>query len=1002
MYIVRRGDPPTHRQNRVIGRLFKMIVRLVFYVDPDVDIFTSSKLQQSMNNIFTMKKYIFLVTLISIGMSTLAQNLRITGYVVDAQSGQSLPGAAVLLTPASDNKKTTGQSSDLQGKFEFKNLAQGNYKISLSFMGYQELTKSVTLTGQNADLGKLKLSVKDQVVKEVVVGGTMVRQEQKGDTTVFNAEAFKVHADATTEDLLKKMPGITIEGTTIKSGGQQVKKVLVNGKEFFGNDPMLAVKNLPADVIDKIEVYDKQSDQAQFSGFNDGDEERTINIATKSGKNMGRFGKAYVGYGSDDRYEAGGNLNYFKGNQRISIIGLFNNTNQQNFSFDDIVGAMGSGGRGAGMGGNFMTGNLGGITRTNSIGINYSNTFAKKVELTGSYFFNNTNNKNTSEVIREYFPEGNSTRVYNEYSKSTTDNYNHRFNLRLTYQIDSLNSILFTPRVSWQRNENQSLTTSDEFTDAIQQLTTTNDIGSNNDGYSINGDIMFRHKFMKHRRTISLRAGTSSTFSDGKTTTYSLSESINNQNDNLTTNQLADNNSRNLTINTEVVYTEPIGINSALMINYSPSFTTSEGEKTVYDKSYDDYRANYPMTQLSNSTESEYNQHRAGLGYNYTKGAFNMTAGLNYQHASLTGDQTYPEKVLTDKSFENALPSLMVTYRKGRTTNFRLQYRTNTSAPSVSQLQNTVSVSNNRNYSMGNPDLKQQYTHNVMLHFAKTNPETSRSFFAMARLTATSDYIATSTSIARNDSVIGANITMPKGSQLDQQVNLNGYYSVNGFLTYGFPFKLISSNININLGVNYQNKPGMYNHVKNNTDTYTITSGIVVGSNINENIDFTASYNPGYNILKSSAATSTDYNYYNHTAQLDLNYTFLRRLVFNNSLGQIYYNGLGDGLDQNFTQWNASLAFKFLRDNRAELKFKVYDLLDSNKSISRSITESYVSTTNTQVLSRYCMVTLTFNLKKIGNQSKEAQDPDRPMGPPPGGFRQMGGGTPPPPPGEMM
>jgi hypothetical protein len=298
---------------------------------------------------------------------------------------------------------------------------------------------------------------------------------------------------------------------------------------------MLAVKNLPAEAIERIEVYDKQSDQSQFSGFNDGNEERTINIAIRNDRNMGRFGKAYVGYGSNDRYEAGGNLNYFKGNQRISIIGLFNNTNQQNFSFDDIVGAMGSGGRGAGMGGNFMTSNLGGITRTNSIGINYGNTFAKKVELTASYFFNNTNNKNTSETIKEYFPDGDQTRIYYESSQSTTDNYNHRFNMRLTYQIDSLNSILFTPRVSWQKNENRSLATSEEFINAIQQLTTANEINNNNEGYSLNGDLMLRHKFMKHRRTILLRVGTSSTFSNGETYTYSLSEAINNHNNNLIT-----------------------------------------------------------------------------------------------------------------------------------------------------------------------------------------------------------------------------------------------------------------------------------------------------------------------------------------------------------------------------------------------------------------------------------------------------------------------------------
>lgn len=946
-----------------------------------------------------MKRQLLFVILTCISLSAMAQGYTISGNVVDSRSGEPLTGASVILTTA--DGKSNGQSTGTAGDFKFLNTKAGMHLMSIAFLGYNTVTKEITVADKNINLGKIELKEQSQDLKEVTVATMMVRQEQRGDTTVFNAEAFKVHADATTEDLIKKMPGITVDGSTIKAGGQQVKKVLVDGREFFGNDPMMAIKNFPAEVVDKIEVYDKQSDQAQFSGFNDGNEERTLNITTINGKNTGRFGKIYGGYGSDSRYEAGGNINYFKGNRRISVIGLFNNINQQNFSFDDIVGSMGSAGRGAGMGGNFMTGNMNGITRTNSIGINYSNTFGKNVEVTGSYFFNNTNNKNASETIKEYFPEGDTERTYNESSNTTTDNYNHRFNMRLTYQIDSLNSILFTPRISWQSNESKSISSSEEMVNSINQLITQNRTLSNTDGYTVNGDLMFRHKFMKHRRTLSLRIGTSSSYSDGTTTTYSLSEYINNMDKNMITNQLADNNSKNIGVSTELVYTEPVSTYGSIMFNYSPSITQSKGDRTVYDKTYTDKRAEIPISNLSSITESEYIQQRAGVGYNFSKKNFNLIASLNYQYSELTGDFIYPDNTSTSKTFENILPGMMLTYNKDKTTRLRLAYRTNTNAPSVSQIQNTVSVSDNRNYTMGNPDLKQQYTHNMMFHFAKTNPETSRSFFLMAGITATDDYIATATTIASKDSIIGTATTMPAGAQLSRPVNLNGYYSINTFATYSLPVSFIKSNLNFNLGVNYQNKPGMYNNRKSDSETLAFNGGVVLGSNISENIDFTASYTPGYNILRSTASADGNYNYYTHTAQFDFNYTFLNRLVLNNSLRHTSYNGLGSGLDDKYTQWNASLGMKFLRDNRAELKFKVYDILNSNKSLSRSITESYISTNNTQVLNRYCMVTLTFNLKKKGTQSKQNSAPDRPMGPPPGGFRP-GGGSMPPPQGDMM
>lgn len=951
-----------------------------------------------------LNRLITILVFLFASLNVFAQQFSVRGQIVDAQSGEPLAGANVMIRQPQAGFQS-GQSSGPNGDFEFKEIPAGNYALVISFVGYDNHFSRISITNRSLVLDPIKLTLKDQNLNEVRVSGTLVRQEQRGDTTVYNADAFKVNPDATTEDLLNKMPGITVEGSTVKAGGEQVRKVLVDGKEFFGNDPMLALRNLQADMVERIEVYDRQSDQAQFTGFNDGSEERTINIATRRGVANGSFGRFYAGYGTDSRYEAGGNYNYFKGTRRISVLGLFNNINQQNFSMEDITGAVGGQVQrrmgGGGPGGGMMGESLGGITKTNSFGVNYSDNWGKKIEVTSSYFFNNTGNENNSNVFREYFATSDGVRIYDEIYRSESTNYNHRFNMRMVYTIDSLNSIIFTPRVSWQNNESNSLTSGIDYINAIESLRTTGAYNSESQGYSINGEVMYRHKFNKDRRTISLRVGTSSFFTNGESNSYSLREYLNQQNDNLFTNQFTTNDNNNYSINTDLVYTEPISPKSMIMLNYSPSITKSEGDKEVFDRTLDGAAAQEPIALLSNKTTSDYLQQRGGVGYNYTNEGFNLVAVVNYQFSDLEGKQVYPQYSLTEKSFNSVLPSVIVRYRKDRSTNLRMMYRTNTNAPSINQLQNVVDNSNTRIYSSGNPGLKQQYSHNLMFFYNKNNIQTSRSFFAMGGFTATNDYVATSSVIASQDSIVGNGVVLPRGTQFNKPVNLSGLYSLRSFVTYAFPVTAIKSNINFNAGVNFQSRPGMYNYKKNKSNTYALTAGVVVGSSISPELDFTLSYNGGYNIIESTSALSQDYNYFNHSTQFEFNWIFLKRMVFNNSLRHLYYTGLGEGYDQNFLLWNAGLGVKFLKENRGELRLKVYDLLDQNKSVSRSIREAYVETTNTNVLTRYAMLTFTYRLKSNGN--RPTQNQQIPFGP--GGghirFREGGEGTPPPPPGAF-
>ena len=348
---------------------------------------------------------------------TKSQNISLKGKLTDKDDKSPLTGATVKLVSQRDSTQIKQVTTDKTGNFAFNNLNASGYKIYISFSGYEKIEQRINLQASNKDpipfnLGKIATNLGD-----VTVVAKAAPARQKGDTTEFSASQFKVNSDATAEDMIKKLPGITVaRDGTVTAMGEQVRKVTVDGKDFFGDDATAALKNLPASVIDKIQVFDKLSDQAQLTGFDDGNSQKTVNIVTKSGIKNGQFGRIYAGAGTDSRYSAGGNVSFFNGDRRISLVGNFNNINLQNFASQDLLGVTsssggGGGGRGGGRGGqgggggqdNFNVGQSSGISKTNAAGINFSNVYAKKLTLTGSYFYNNSHNNNESVINTETF-----------------------------------------------------------------------------------------------------------------------------------------------------------------------------------------------------------------------------------------------------------------------------------------------------------------------------------------------------------------------------------------------------------------------------------------------------------------------------------------------------------------------------------------------------------------------------------------------------------------------
>jgi len=954
-----------------------------------------------------MKKISILVFLFhaSILIATAQESSRpvtLTGFIFDQEQDSPLPGVNIIVQSVQDSTVQYGTISNEQGYFRFNIPQPGIYRIKMSFVGFaaSEIQKEL-VPGRNM-LGRLEMEQQTIGLDQVVIEGVQERVIQQGDTTVYNADAFKVNQDANAEDLIAKMPGIVVDEGSVQAQGETVQRVLVDGREFFGNDPQAALQTLPAEVIEKIEVFDRMSDQAQFTGFDDGNSEKTINIVTRPGMSNGQFGKLFGGYGSDTRYSTGGNINIFNDDQRISFIGLSNNVNQQNFTTEDLLGVVGNvrnrggggfgGGRGGAGGGrgiggrpggggiggmlrqgnrplqsdpsNFLVGNQGGINQTNSIGLNYSDSWGEKLEMTGSYFFNSSNNQSDVFLEREYYLDDTVSQLYDETDQSEGDNYNHRANMRMRYRIDESNSLVFTPRISFQRNEAiSSVFGINTLLNGSDLSTTTNNYTSENTGYNASSNLLFQHRFSKPRRTVSTNISLSYNNKDGESDLLSTNQFFDDTNDFLTLDQRTNSDQSTRRLGTSIAYTEPVGGMGMLMINYSPSLSWSDADQRT--NSLDAASGDYSLleTALSNVFESTTVQHRAGVNYMKRSPSGMLSFGFDVQKETLTGEQVFPQTFNVERTFDSFLPRAMYMLRFSRSHNLRLFYRTRTSTPSIAQLQNVIDNSNPLQLSSGNPDLKQSYSHMLIARYNRTQAETGRVFVGFASISQTQNHIGSSSLIALSDTTIAPGVVLAQGSQFTQPLNVDGYWNARSFFTLGVPSELLRSNINMNAGYSFSRSPGTVNGISNTALSHSITGGIVIGSNISERVDFTLSYTGNLVEVTNSAFPELNSDYMYHKGSGKLNVTLGNSWVVDSQLSVIQYTGLGEAFDSNNLVWNAGLGYRLLRGNGGQISLRVVDLLNQNNSISRTINEFYVEDNASNVLGRYILLNFTYNLR---------------------------------------
>lgn len=920
--------------------------------------------------IFTLVSWVFPLVL-------MAQSL--SGTVTDKTTKEGLISATVQLV-ASDGKSSY-TSTDLNGNFQFKKLQSGTYTLQVTYVGYKSYKAKQTLSEGQEKRVKIEMSEDAQLLGEVSVQGRATRAEQQGDSLLYNAEAFQVMMGSSAEDLLAKMPGIVVEGGTIQAQGEQVQKVLVDGKEFFDGDVNLAIKNLPSDVIASIEVFDKKSEQAEFTGFDDGEEIKTINIVTKSGFRQGTFGEVSGGYGTDDRYKVNGNLNFFNDDRRISVLGMSNNVNQQNFSQEDLAGVMSAGnsgrergGRGGGGGGqpgapgggnasNFMVGTLGGVTSANGFGLNYVDQWGEKWKMTGSYFFNQSDNLTQQQTDREYFESVLPGMTYSEYQENSMKNWNHRFNMKLDYQMTERTSLQFRPTLSFQNNDSYGLLQGQNLVNGTTDSETeTTSFGKSN-AYNVGADLMLRHRFLKEGRTLSLMLSgkmsntDSDTYTDYLNTLYGLELS-----------QVTDDYSqwkqtmnRQYTLRSNLSYTEKLTDNLQLQLGYKMSYTDSENDKKTYDRSAVTDLYDQLDESLSNEYQSGYLTQAGNVGLRYRAGKLSAMLGVDAQWANLKGDLVYPQPDGLSHKYFSVLPSFTLRYSLDRTNSFQLRYRSRSSSPSVTDLQNVIDNSNPLFLSAGNPNLDQQVSHTANLRYLRTT-KSGHTFIAMVGATIQQDYVADSTFVAREDIALSPTVTLNKGSQFTRPVNLDGYYSLQSMVTYGFPVDFLRSNINFSLSANYANVSTIFDGVESRTRELNLIPKLIIGSNISKNLDFTASYSAGINKMFSSLDTAAESDYVTHTAAAKLGWTFFWGLTFRSTFNYIGYTGLDTGTEDYFL-WNLSLGKKFLKNNAAEIRIEAFDVLKQNQAFTHRTGSNYYDYVNSNVLQPYAMISFVYTIR---------------------------------------
>ena len=902
-----------------------------------------------------------------IGIQAKSQTVTIEGTVMDSTLKKTLTSATVSLARSKDSSLMSFTRANEDGFFQIKNVEPGKYLLSVSYIGYQHLWLGIKVGATSKlSLGNIYLVDASQM-SSVTVTARRPPVVINGDSIEFNSENFKTVPNAVVEDMLKKMPGIEVDKAgAITVNGKSVTKVYVNGKEFFTGDPKMATKNLPADAVDKIQVYDRKSDQAMFTGIDDGNEETAINIKTKKDRKQSTFGKVNGSAGVPGRFDGQGNVNRINNDEQFSLIGTANNTNRQAFSNNDMSNFSGGGG-GGGRGGGGMIVNISGggggtdassqgVANTYSLGGNYSNVLNdKKMDFNINSNASDIERNNISNSYTQNLTPGN---LFNRssYSNSTSRSQQVKLGMTIDNKVSETFSYKYTPSISTQHNTSDGISTSTTMLpDGTLTNATNTKSSSVTDAYNISNTLLLRKKFEKKGRTIS------STITQGYNNSLSNSSQCTNQ---LfytagvkTKDSLLDQQNKRKGISesysANIVYTEPLGKKSLLEVNTFLNKNIGTSSKRVFDKDATNGLYDALNTRLTNEYNSEYTYSGAGMNYRLNQKKYNFSTGVSFQDAYLNGENTTASTKI-NHDFKDVLPNAMFVYNFSQTQNFRFQYRTSTNQPSLTQLQPVLDQSNINNQTIGNPDLKRSYTNNFNLSYFSSKILAQRNFFALINAQVIDN------SIVNYDSVL------PSRAILSKPVNVNGAYRVNGTMNYGFGIKKIYSRFNFGINGGISNNISYSNGLLNTTLVKSAGPSFTYTYSLDEVMDVNLTARHTYSNTNNALNAALNTNYLTRVYGADVTNYLPFEMVLNQSLNYTINEGRAAGYNTSVPIYNASISKFFMKNKRAELKISAFDILNKNVGVSRNVSQNQIVDQSYNVINQYFLIGFTYSLQKSG------------------------------------
>ena len=912
-------------------------------------------------------QFIFISCLLLISYVGFAQNLTIQGSLKDSIANRALNSATVSLVYAKDSSLVSFSRTNEAGVFNFKNVAPGSYLISVSYVGYiPKWVPVLTGTEKTVEMGLIYMNDVN-TMSTVTVNARRPPVVINGDSVEFNSENFKTAPNAVVEDLLKKMPGMEVDkagGITVN--GKKVTKVFVNGKEFFTGDPMMATKNLPADAVDKIQVYDRKSDQAMFTGIDDGSEETAINLKLKKDRNKSTFGKLNAGAGTPSVFDAQGNVNVINNEEQFSAIGGANNTNRQNFSGRNIVNFSGGGGGRPGAGGgvsvNFSGGsgetdaNAQGIAETYSIGGNYSNLLNdKKTEFNANLSISDVERNNNSFSKTQNLTPGNAfNRISN--SNSIAGNKQQNFGSTIDHKVSDNFSFRFTPSLGLQQTTNYSEDSTQTYLTNGNLLNSNATIASSaSDAVNAASTLLLRKKFAKKGRTIS--STITQSFNRSNSTGNQFTEQLSYLNNKLTNDSILDQqNTRkgeNSSYSANLIYMEPLGKKSLLEFNTYLSKSIGSSSRRIFDRNNATDRYDLLNTRLTNEFNSEYTYSGGGMSYRANQKKYNFSTGVSLQRAVLDGENISAKTKLS-QSFQDILPNATFRYNFSQTKNLNLDYRTSTNQPSITQLQPVLDQSNINRQSIGNPDLKRSYVHNLNIRFFSSKILAGKSFFSTLNASTT------------NNSIVNYDSVLPNRTILTRPVNVNGAYRINGSMNYGFGIKKLKSRLSFGLNAGLNNNISYANGVLNTIVTKSTGPSMTYSYIVDDVIDINLTARYSFSNTNNAVNPTLNTNFLTKVFGADMTNYLPLNIVLNQSFNYAINTGRAEGFNTAIPIWNASFSKFFLKNKRAEIKMSAFDLLNKNIGISRNVSQNQIVDRSYNVISQYFMLSFTYSLQKSG------------------------------------